>query len=252
MKQLSYFLLLILIIPFSISAKIQDSISVKQSEEIVYDLDSSKEIREFSSDKIKEYRNEEDFNYTEYEEPDNIWTQFKRWVGQLWGKFLQWIFGVGEVTGFWAVLFKLLPYLVIIGVLFLLGWLFMRVNPRDMLFEKQEAPQIILTEDEDIIQNQNIEQLIQQALKANNYRLAIRYYYLSVLKQLSENEFINWESQKTNTDYLKELTDNSLKNKFQNITRLYDFIWYGSFDINQTSFEQAEQKFKSITNSIRS
>jgi len=250
LKILLYFLLLTA--SFSVSAKIQDSITVSESQEVIYDLDATKEIKKFSSDKIQELLDDNDFNYTEYDQPDNIWTRFKKWLGQIWDRFTQWLFGVGEVTGFWAILLRLLPYLIIVGVLFLLGWLFMRVNPRDMLFEKREAPQIILTDDEDIIQNQDIQQLIELALKENNYRLAIRYYYLSVLKKLSDTELINWESQKTNTDYLKELTDDSLKSKFQNITRLYDFIWYGSFEVDEKSFHQAQQKFKSITNSIPS
>jgi len=249
LKKVLYFLLLT--ISFSVSARIQDSITAAQSQEVLYDLDSAKDLRKFSTDKIQELRNDDDFNYTEYEQPDNIWTKFKKWLGQLWSRLIQWIFGVGEVTGFLAILLKLLPYLIIIGVLVLLGWLFMKVNPRDMLFEKQEAPQIILTEDEDIIQNQDIQQLIELALRENNYRLAIRYYYLSVLKKLSDSELINWESQKTNTDYITELADDSLKNKFQNITRLYDFIWYGSFEVDETSFHKAQQKFTSITNHIK-
>lgn len=248
MKRLVYFLLLFAYV--SVSASIQDSLDSTQNQEIIYDLDSTKKVEKFNTDKIEELRANEDFDYTEYEEPDNIWTQFKNWFGQLWREFFKWVLGVDKITGFWLVLIKLLPYIIIIGVLFLLGWLFMRVNPKEMLFEKQDAPQIILSEDEDIIQNQNIQDLIEQALKENNYRLAIRYYYLSVLKKLSDTDLIAWESQKTNTDYLKELSDTSLKQKFQNITRLYDFIWYGSFEIDQTSFLQAEQKFKSINNSI--
>ncbi|MDH7447069.1 DUF4129 domain-containing protein [Aquimarina sp. 2201CG14-23] len=241
---------LLLLLSFSVSAETQDTIDVAETKEIVYDLDSSKEVRKFSSDKIQELRDDSDFDYTEYQEPDNIWTQFKKWVSQLWSKFIRWLFGVEKITGFWGVILQILPYLIVIGVLFLLGWLFMKVNPRDILLEKQEAPQVVLTEDEDIIQNQDIQQLIELALKENNYRLAIRYYYLSVLKKLSDTELINWEAQKTNTDYLKELTDDSLKNKFRNITRLYDFIWYGSFEVDEKSFHQAQQKFKSITNSI--
>jgi len=250
LKQLLYSFFLVL--SFSVSAAIQEQTNNVNTEvqEIIYDTDSDKEVKKFNANTLKELQSDEAFDYTEHIEPDNIWTQFKSWLGQLWMQFLQWVFGVGEISGFWWFLLKLLPYLIIIGVLFLLGWLFMKVNPRDILLEKQEPPQIILSEDEDIIQNQNIQDLIEQALKEHNYRLAIRYYYLSVLKTLSDTELIAWESQKTNTDYLKELKDTSLKHKFQNITRLYDFIWYGSFEINQTSFRQAEQKFKSINNSI--
>ncbi len=228
----------------------QDSIPISENREVVYDLDSQKEVQQFDQDKIQEYRSQDAFNYTEYQEVDNWWTRFKKWVGQLLQRFFRWLSG-GEITGFWAGVLQILPYVVVIGVLFLLGWLFLKVNPKDMLFEKQEPPQIELTEDEDIIQNQDIQQLINQALQSNNYRLAIRYYYLFVLKKLSDLELINWESQKTNTDYIKELGDAKLKDQFRIITRLYDYIWYGSFEVNEKSYQQAEKEFLSISNRIQ-
>ena len=250
MKILIY--LLFLNVSFSVSATIQDTTDTTTSKKVIYDLDSEKEIRKFNQNKIKEFSKDDQFDYTEYQEPDTIWTRFKKWVSQLWGKMIKWLFNVDEIPGFWVILFKTLPYIIVIAVLFLLGWLFMKVNPKEMLFEKQEAPQINLTEDEDIIQNQDIQKLIEQALQNSNYRLAIRYYYLSVLKKLSDTNLIDWESQKTNTDYIKEITDDSIKNQFQNITHLYDFIWYGSFEVNEKSFRNAQQKFKSITNQISS
>ncbi len=235
---------------FSLPNWAQDSIAVSDTKEIVYDLDSQKEINSFDQEKLEEYRNQEDFNYTEYEEVDNWWTRFKKWLGQLFKRFFQWLSG-GEITGFWATILRILPYVVVIGVLFLLGWLFLKVNPKEMLFEKQDPPQIELTEDEDIIQNQDIQQLINQALQNNNYRLAIRYYYLFVLKKLSDLEFIQWESQKTNTDYIKELKDTELTHQFKRITRLYDYIWYGSFEVNEKSYQQAEKEFLTISNQIQ-
>ncbi|MBQ4822404.1 DUF4129 domain-containing protein [Aquimarina sp. MMG016] len=215
-------------------------------------MDTPKDVKKFDNQKIEEFQADDAFNYTEYEEPDNAWTRLKKWFGQIITKFIKWLFGVDEVSGFWLVVLQILPYLIVIGVIFLLIWLFMKVNPSDMLFEKQKAPQVELTEDEDIIQNQDIQQLIQQALQNKNYRLAIRYYYLFVLKKLSDQEIIAWESQKTNMDYIKELSDDSLKNQFKVITRLYDFIWYGSFEVDENSYQQAEKEFKSMTNTIQS
>ncbi len=239
-------------ITFSLSAKIQDSTVTSITQELVYDLDSPKEIKKLNDQKIHEFIKQDDFNYTEYQEPDNWWTRLKKWFNQLWNKFKSWFFDIDEITGFWAIIFKLLPYLLIIGVLFLLGWLFMKVNPSDMLLEKQIPPQVKLSEDEDIIQNKDIQQLINQALHHNNYRLAIRYYYLFVLKKLSDLELITWEAQKTNTDYTKEISDDLIKKQFTSITKLYDFIWYGSFEVNEKSYLQAEKEFKSITNRIQS
>ena len=126
----------------------------------------------------------------------------------------------------------------------------MRVNPKDVLSKTQDLPNVNLDEDEDIINNKDINLLIQHALTQKNYRLAIRYYYLLVLKNLSEKELIVWESQKTNTDYVRELSDGAIKNQLKTITRLYDFIWYGNFEINEKSYRQAEKEFLSINHLI--
>ncbi len=237
-------------IPFSVSSKIQDS-TATVSRELIYDSDSSQKIQQFDHQKIVEFLKQDDFDYTEYQEPDNWWIRLKKWLNQLWNKFISWVFGADEVTGFWAIVLKILPYVLVVGVLFLLGWLFMKVNPADMLLEKQQPPQIELTEDEDIIQNQDIQQLINKALQQKNYRLAIRYYYLSILKKLSDQELIQWEAQKTNTDYIKELTDNHMQDQFKSITKLYDFIWYGNFEVNEKAYQKAEKEFTTLTHFIQ-
>ncbi|WP_128755245.1 DUF4129 domain-containing protein [Aquimarina sediminis] len=241
---------LLFLIPFSVSSKIQDS-TATVSRELIYDSDSSQKIQQFDHQKIVEFLKQDDFDYTEYQEPDNWWIRLKKWLNQLWNKFISWVFGADEVTGFWAIVLKILPYVLVVGVLFLLGWLFMKVNPADMLLEKQQPPQIELTEDEDIIQNQDIQQLINKALQQKNYRLAIRYYYLSILKKLSDQELIQWEAQKTNTDYIKELTDNHMQDQFKSITKLYDFIWYGNFEVNEKAYQKAEKEFTTLTHFIQ-
>ncbi|TPN85173.1 DUF4129 domain-containing protein [Aquimarina algicola] len=243
-----YFIFLIL---FSLHANSQDTIANASTKELRYDISDKRQSNPFDENTIKEFRSQKDFDYREQQEPDNIWTRFKFWLSQIWKKFISWVFGIKKVSGFWEVVFTILPYVLIVAVLFLLGWLFMKVNPKDMLFEKQDPPQIQLTEDEDIIKNQDIQQLIDKALKENNYRLAIRYYYLFILKKLSDHKMIEWEAQKTNTDYIKELKDNSLQHQFKNITRVYDFIWYGSFELDKESYLFAEKQFQSINQTIQ-
>jgi len=185
---ISHHLLFIFSLSFLLLSQENDSISVSEQKTVIYDLETEKEIQEFDSNSIKEYKNQDEFNYVEVKEQDNWWTQFKNWFNQLIRRFFGWLSG-GEINGFWSLVLQILPYLLVIAVLALLGWLFLKVNPSDMLMEKQDPPQIALTEDEDIIQNQDIQHLIQQALLNNNYRLAIRYYYLLVLKKLSDKEF---------------------------------------------------------------
>ena len=220
-------------------------------QEVIYDQDSNIDPTYFDEDKIKSFKNNDDFNYVEYVKQESWWTRFKNWLGQQFSKLIYWLFDVNEVTGFWALLLKTLPYLVILAVAFLLIWLFMKVSPNDMLLEKQSPGQVILTEDEDIIQNQDINELLNNALQQNNYRLAIRYYYLLILKKLTDHHIIDWEAQKTNTDYISEISSPALQQKFKIITRIYDFIWYGSFTIDEKSYKKAEKEFQSIQSEIK-
>tara|TARA_Y100001935_G_C17295050_1_gene505636 strand:- start:1942 stop:2346 length:405 start_codon:yes stop_codon:yes gene_type:complete len=111
---------------------------------------------------------------------------------------------------------------------------------------------VILTEEERIIKSENIQDLIKEALANKNYRLAIRYYYLYILKLLSNKELIDWQLQKTNDDYLHELSNGSLKKAFAKATFLYDYVWYGEFQLDESKYQQAERTFKALQNSIES
>jgi len=83
-----------------------------------------------------------------------------------------------------------------------------------------------------------------------NYRNAIRYLYLDSLKNLSASNKIDWDFQKTNSDYYRELKDPTLKNLFKKVSYLYDYVWYGEFDLNETSFKEAQSEFESLKNQL--
>ena len=92
--------------------------------------------------------------------------------------------------------------------------------------------------------------MIQAALNEQNYRLAVRFYYLLVLQKLAQKDLIDWQVQKTNADYVYEIKDNTLRGNFSRLTRIYDFIWYGNFEVNANDFAKAEKEFKTITASL--
>ncbi len=47
--------------------------------------------------------------------------------------------------------------------------------------------------------------LVAEAENNNEYNLATRYLFLKTLKNLSDNGFIHFTSEKTNKEYLKEM-----------------------------------------------
>ena len=115
-----------------------------------------------------------------------------------------------------------------------------------MAFSKENKNTVSLSEEEHIIKNENIQQLIKNALADKNYRLAIRYYYLHILKLMSEKELIDWQLQKTNVDYEKELLGSKFSDPFHTITRLYDYVWYGEFHVDEDIFEKHKADFAKI------
>lgn len=229
----------LLITPVS-PAAIQDSLQPAQ--EIKYDDNKVSPII-IDADQIETYREDNDFNYQEYTPPDNWWTRFNQWLSDVWNSLIEWILGGEEATGFLAFLIRILPYLIIFGVLAFLIWLFIRVDMGGSPLLTSNTQQVILTDEKEILETQDITALIKQALNDQNYRLAIRYYYLLALQQLKQKDLIDWQVQKTNHDYIYEIKNESIRKQFSTITRIYDFIWYGSFELDVNAFAKAEHEF---------
>lgn len=205
----------------------------------------------YSEEHIENYKSNSDFDYTEVEKDTNWWNQLKEWVIS----FFQWLFqkllGVDIVPNSTVLFIKTLFYSIIGFLVFLLIKLLLKVNLKTMKTTKSNMPSMQFSEDEHIIQNEDISQLIATAVANNNYRLAVRYYYLLILKTLTEEKFIEWQYQKTNNDYSKEIAVKELKAPFKALTNWYDFIWYGNFEIDTLQFDKIAVEFKEFQHKIK-
>jgi len=88
--------------------------------------------------------------------------------------------------------------------------------------------------------------MVEESVLKNDYRSAIRYYYLLSLKRLSNKEIIEWDSEKTNYDYYQEIKNTEVQKQFQYISYLYDYCWYGEFNIERQEFDTSEKAFKKL------
>lgn len=107
----------------------------------------------------------------------------------------------------------------------------------------------LLYEDEDLYEL-HLEELLEQAIENNNFRLAIRYYYLTSLKILSSKEIIEYHKDKTNSEYLFEIENTTIKEEFLYLSYVYYHVWYGEFSVNKASFTVAQHKYQSFLNSL--
>lgn len=91
------------------------------------------------------------------------------------------------------------------------------------------------------------EGLIRNAHQAGNYKLAIRLYFLHLLKKLNENGIIVWTKDKTNRDYLSELFSKQYYfDEVRKLTLAYERVWYGEHIPTAETYETLSSEFKAI------
>ncbi len=249
-KSAFLFLFLLLNVYAHSNTPLQDSIAPKQEKEIKYDQSENLNPPNFNQEKIRNYKSEKAFDYSEKPVEENWWTQFKNWIWGLWLKFWHWLVGDFEAGGFISFLVHVLPYLFIFGILAFVIWLLYKLNPGATFFKSKEKPGVFFSEEEEIIKSKNIKKLIEKALANKDYRLAVRYYYLFILKKLTDAELINYEFDKTNSEYFAEIASEKINSGFRKVTTLYDYIWYGSFAVTEEDFLKAQKTFVSLENQI--
>lgn len=193
---------------------------------------------------LREQYNSNDFNY---KDDSNEGGNF---VSRIINGFFNWLgdtFGV-EVSPFWSIFLKVLIYIVMaaVGIYFLVR-LLAKESPQSLLGKNKRVVATVNME-ETHIEEIDLAQLINENIASGNYRNAIRYLYLDSLKNLSSTDKIEWDFQKTNSDYYRELKDPILKKLFKKVSYLYDYVWYGEFDLNETSFNDARSHFESLKN----
>lgn len=233
------------------SAVAQDSL-INNLNQIQLDTTSNIQPLDFQEEQISDYKNDKDFGYLNELVSDNWWSRFKEWLSMRYNQIIHWLFRDYEAGSFLSFFLQLLPYLLIMVIIAFAVWLFIRLNPGNYLLATPDEPQVFLSDEEKIIKSENIQELIDRAIKAEDYRLAVRYYYLQLLQLLNQKELIAYEFQKTDTEYLNELEQENFRQNFKKILRIYDFIWYGSFPISFDDFVKTQRNFEDFKTSLKS
>ena len=113
---------------------------------------------------------------------------------------------------------------------------FFRKTPRKFKITEQEPEEKGITSSE-------YEKLINDAIRNKDFRSAIRYLYLQTLQKLSISGFIQLSPDKTNYEYVKELSGKVHQNEFASLTLNYEYVWYGKFNIDQKIFNRLQKDF---------
>jgi len=191
------------------------------------------EFRSIVYDSIEAVNTDKGFYYKKYLDSLLRATEVKqekpaRQVDLNGTSFFNSIFGII----FWIVAICLFAYLVY--RLFLSNSAVFSRNRRNI------SSDVSIEAEEDI---SDPDALLRNAIKAGNYRLAVRYLYLQVLDKLAERKIIEINSNKTNYEYVLEVRKHKFANEFASLTLKYEYVWYGEYPVDEKLFEQIQSSF---------
>ena len=196
----------------------------------------------FDKDSISSYKEQKEFQYDEIGQQQlSWWDKFWMWFWNLIGSLIQ-----GATS-------NLISRYIFIGLgIALILYIVIKTIGAENIFRKKSKetilPYDVITEN---IHEIDYEKELQRLVAERKFRLAVRLLYLRALKKLSDAEIINWQPDKTNYNYLMEITKPELRNDFSRLTLQFDYIWYGDFPIDEVKFEPINQSFNQFNNQIK-
>lgn len=178
----------------------------------------------------------------ENKDQDSLWERFWNWLTDL-------IFGNSSEDSK-ANMFSIFLWSLAIAGIIIIVWLLTRTEFTSFLRGNTKNTTFNFSDVEEDISSIDFNTRIKKAVDDNDYRLAIRWHYLKQLNILNETKIIHYEPFKTNIDYGFELAKSPYQQAFTDISRIYEYVWYGKYDITIVDYEKLEKQFKAFEQRI--
>jgi hypothetical protein len=195
-----------------------------------YKEDQSKIVPRYPAPgSLDKYRNDRAYNYEDIPAPAT--NPLQKWIDWLMRKINSFFISV-SYDSFWQ-------YIIMAAMALLVLYLLYKAKVLDYVFPSKnarESSEYIVGQEN--IHEINFEEAIGNALGQGDFRLAIRLQYLKILKLLTVKELIHWKPNLTNQSYVQELEKTPHHEDFTEITRYFEFAWYGDFDVSEAGFKE--------------
>ncbi len=195
--------------------------------------------QEFNTKDWNELRSESDFNY----HPQA--NAFFDWLGEIFSSFLRSLFG----KDFNIVNIKWVNYVIYAIAIAIFLWFLIKVIKAEkgwLFYRSTEGVKQNPVFTEEDLKGSNLDEAIEKAIKAEDYRLAVRYLFLSNLSNLNTLQLIQWAPDKTNRDYSWELKSRDYAASFKENALAFERIWYGEYIPDKQLFEKLRENFRNF------
>lgn len=200
--------------------------------------------KKFKENLQSRYKGNE-YDYTVSKPRESFFQKLLRKIDQ----FLRSVFGETAFDKSANVASIVIRLFAILLVGFLLYFIVRYILGKDGNFffgKKNKKVEINAEELHENIHEINFPESIAQFERSGDYRSAVRYQFLFVLKKLSDKKLINWNPEKTNKEYGVELKAPHLKNEFFNLSYIFDYVWYGEFNIDEQGYQNFKNQYQAF------
>ena len=184
---------------------------------------------------------DEEFDIDEINAQENRRNKNNPWSGE-------------NLSSFWSIFLKIL---FVAGVLLIIAVLLISILGKGNIFNPSGkkinagTTSFSLEQIEEKLHESDLDRFIREAVGSGNYALAIRLYYLAVIKELSLSKMIKWKRDKTNRDYLSETRHSRLYPAFRDATRVFERIWYGEHPLPKEEYEKCKPGFIALIEAVK-
>ncbi|WP_300728740.1 DUF4129 domain-containing protein [uncultured Bacteroides sp.] len=161
---------------------------------------------------------------------------FLDWIGSAIQYSLNSLLGSEIITEYSTILLIVLFLVILSGIL----WFLYQRNPKLFMFNKKD--QLSYNLEEETIYGIDFQERILQAQSKQDFKEAIRLLYLQTLKQLSDEQRIDWQIYKTPTQYVHEVK----QPVFSQFTNHFLRVRYGNFIADEELFHTMEKLQRKI------
>ena len=231
-----FYLLIAVVVPTNAFAQFAE-FRVKPPDQFVTDS-ASYEFRSLDKEIIEEIKKNDEFSYAE--SPTQGTTLWQRVLAWLLDFFTRLFYLGGQSSVGKYLIYGLIIAALIFTILKLLN------VPHTSLLQRTSAQNINYKIENEDIHLIPFESQIAAAIEVKNYKLAVRLYYLFALKNLTDSNLIEWKPGKSNAKYIKEIKLKPVRNAFVSLSQLFDYCWYGGFEIDKVIIDRSRDIFKNL------
>ncbi len=197
-------------------------------------------LRPVTEQTLKKLHKDPHLNYYRGEPAPTLIDKILSWIDDKLRRFFSWSNEHHVISN----ILKYTLYAMLLFAVYIIVTKLLKSDKQGLFSKKKQHSGTNLLDINDLenIHNIDFEELLKKYITEKNYKFAIRVYYSKLLKTMTDLKIIKWQKKKTNSDYIQEVTDTKLQQPFKDITRSFEYSWYGNFPVSVETFNSVQQE----------